>query len=187
MDADMNKYDLEHVVTGHAKMSQAEWESIYRAAWDAYYTPDHLFTILRRAAAKGVGLSRLVAVLFFFAVCTAIEGVHPLQGGVVRLRFRTDRRPGMPVESFFAFWPKTVWRGFANNGRLFVHWLKLERMRRSIHRDPSRHAYMDAALAPVTDDEEERLEIFTHNEGARHAVEHARKVAALTHGESAAA
>src|SRR3954469_5523859 len=110
MDADMNKYDLEHVVTGHAKMSQAEWESIYRAAWDAYYTPDHLFTILRRAAAKGVGLSRLVAVLFFFAVCTAIEGVHPLQGGVVRLRFRTDRRPGMPVESFFAFWPKTVWR-----------------------------------------------------------------------------
>ena len=187
MDADMNKYDLEHVVTGHAKMSQAEWESIYRAARDAYYTPDHLFTILRRAAAKGVGLSRLVAVLFFFAVCTAIEGVHPLQGGVVRLRFRTDRRPGMPVESFFAFWPKTVWRGFANNGRLFVHWLKLERMRRSIHRDPSRHAYMDAALAPVTDDEEERLEIFTHNEGARHAVEHARKVAALTHGESAAA
>ena len=187
MDPDMNKYDLEHVVTGHAKMSQAEWEGIYRAAWDAYYTPDHLFTILRRAAAKGVGLSRLVAVLFFFAVCTAIEGVHPLQGGVVRLRFRTDRRPGMPVESFFAFWPKTVWRGFANNGRLFVHWLKLERMRRSIHRDPSRHAYMDAALAPVADDEEERLEIFTHNEGARHAVEHARKVAALTHGESAAA
>jgi len=187
MDADMNKYDLEHVVTGHAKMSQAEWESIYRAARDAYYTPDHLFTILRRAAAKGVGLSRLVAVLFFFAVCTAIEGVHPLQGGVVRLRFRTDRRPGMPVESFFAFWPKTVWRGFANNGRLFVHWLKLERMRRSIHRDPSRHAYMDLALAPVADDEEERLEIFTHNEGARHAVEHARKVAALTHGESAAA
>jgi len=187
MDPDMNKYDLEHVVTGHAKMSQAEWEGIYRAAWDAYYTPDHLFTILRRAAAKGVGLSRLVAVLFFFAVCTAIEGVHPLQGGVVRLRFRTDRRPGMPVESFFAFWPKTVWRGFANNGRLFVHWLKLERMRRSIHRDPSRHAYMDLALAPVAGDEEERLEIFTHNEGARHAVEHARKVAALTHGESAAA
>jgi hypothetical protein len=187
MDPDMNKYDLEHVVTGHAKMSQAEWEGIYRAAWDAYYTPDHLFTILRRAAAKGVGLSRLVAVLFFFAVCTAIEGVHPLQGGVVRLRFRTDRRPGMPLESFFAFWPKTIWRGFANNGRLFAHWLKLERMRRAIHRDRNRLAYMDAALAPVTDDEEERLEIFTHNEGARHAVEHARKVAALIHGESVAA
>jgi hypothetical protein len=46
---------------------------------------------------------------------------------------------------------------------------------------------MDEALAPVTDDEEETLELFTHNEGARHAVEHARKVAALTHGASAPA
>jgi hypothetical protein len=187
MDPDMNKYDLEHVVTGHARMSKAEWEGIYRAAWDAYYTPEHLFTILRRAVAKGVGASRLVAVLFFFSICTQIEGVHPLQGGVLRLRFRTDRRPGLPVESFFRFWPKTIWRGFATQGRLLSHWLKLERMRRAIARDPNRMSYTDEALAPVTDDEEERLEIFTHNEGARHAVEHARKVQALTHGENVAA
>ena len=60
-------------------------------------------------------------------------------------------------------------------------------MRRAIHRDPNRLAYMDPALAPVSDDEEERLEMFTHNLGARHAVEHARKVAALTHGESVTA
>jgi hypothetical protein len=78
-------------------------------------------------------------------------------------------------------------RGFVTNGRLFGHWLKLERMRRAIHRDPNRLAYMDPALAPVSDDEEERLEMFTHNLGARHAVEHARKVAALTHGESVTA
>jgi hypothetical protein len=187
MDPDMNKYDLEHVVTGHERMTPEQWEDIYRAAWGAYYTPDHLFTILRRAAAKGVGLSRLVSVLFFFAVCVRVEGVHPLQGGVVRLRFRTDRRPGLPIESFWAFWPKTILRGFVTNGRLFGHWLKLERMRRAIHRDPNRLAYMDPALAPVSDDEEERLEMFTHNLGARHAVEHARKVAALTHGESVTA
>ncbi|HWG05050.1 MAG TPA: radical SAM protein, partial [Beijerinckiaceae bacterium] len=30
MDPDMNKYDLEHVTTGHAKMSKAEWEHAYR-------------------------------------------------------------------------------------------------------------------------------------------------------------
>jgi radical SAM superfamily enzyme YgiQ (UPF0313 family) len=187
MDRDMNKYDLEHVVTGHVRMSKEEWASIYHAAWDAYYTPDHLFTILRRAAAKRVSLSRLVAVLFFFAVCVKIEGVHPLQGGVVRLRFRTDRRPGLPIESFWSFWPKAIWRGFAANGRLFTHWVKLERIRRLIQSDPNRLAYMDAALAPVVDDEEERLEMFTHNEGARHAVVHARKIAALTHRENATA
>jgi hypothetical protein len=66
-------------------------------------------------------------------------------------------------------------------------WLLLERIRRDIRRDPLHKDYMDEALAPVTDDEEETLELFTHNEGARHAVEHARKVAALTHGASAPA
>jgi radical SAM superfamily enzyme YgiQ (UPF0313 family) len=42
MDPDMNKYDLEQVVTAHARMSKEEWEGIYRAAWDIYYTPEHM-------------------------------------------------------------------------------------------------------------------------------------------------
>ena len=33
MDPDMNKYDLNHRVTHHPKMSDAEWEEAYRAAW----------------------------------------------------------------------------------------------------------------------------------------------------------
>src|SRR3954466_13976037 len=136
---------------------------------------------MRRAIRPGVGASRLVAVTLLFSICTQIEGVQTGPGGVLRLRFRTDRRPGLPVEQDADFWPKTIWRGFATQGRLLRHWLKLERMRRAIARDPNRMSYTDEALAPVTDDEEERLEIFTHNEGARHAVEHARKVQALTH------
>src|SRR5262245_46508394 len=36
MDPDMNKYDLEHVVTAHPRMTQEEWEGIYNAAWDPY-------------------------------------------------------------------------------------------------------------------------------------------------------
>jgi len=77
MDPDMNKYDLEHVVADHPKMTRAEWDSIYRAAWDAYYTPEHKETILRRAAASGMSISRLQSVLFFFSSCLPIEKVHP--------------------------------------------------------------------------------------------------------------
>ena len=51
MDPDINKYDLDHRVSHHPKMSDAEWEEAYRAAWDVYYTPEHIRTILRRAAA----------------------------------------------------------------------------------------------------------------------------------------
>ena len=51
MDPDMNKYDLNHRVSHHPKMSDAEWEDAYRAAWQAFYTPEHIRTILRRSAA----------------------------------------------------------------------------------------------------------------------------------------
>jgi hypothetical protein len=37
-------------------------------------------------------------------------------------------------------------------------------------------------MAPVADDDVETLELFTHNKAARDAVDHARKVKALTAG-----
>ena len=55
MDPDLNKYDLNHRVTHHPQMSDAEWEEAYRAAWANYYTPEHMRTILRRAAAHPLG------------------------------------------------------------------------------------------------------------------------------------
>ena len=44
MDPDMNKYDLEHVCTGHAIMSKEQWEGVYRDAWARYYTDEHVET-----------------------------------------------------------------------------------------------------------------------------------------------
>ena len=55
MDPDVNKYDLNHRVSHHGKMSDWEWEEAYRAAWDAFYTPEHIRTILRRTAAHPLG------------------------------------------------------------------------------------------------------------------------------------
>ena len=46
MDSDLNKYDLDHRVSHHPKMSDAEWEEAYRGAWSAYFTPDHVRSIL---------------------------------------------------------------------------------------------------------------------------------------------
>src|SRR5205085_5227711 len=51
MDPDVNKYDLNHRVSHHPTMSDSEWEEAYRAAWLAYYTPEHIRTIMRRSAA----------------------------------------------------------------------------------------------------------------------------------------
>jgi hypothetical protein len=40
--------------------------------------------------------------------------------------------------------------------------------------------YTDQAMTPVSDDETQRFELFTHNKSARDAVDHARKIKILT-------
>ena len=105
MDPDMNKYDTEHVVTAHPKMTHGMGE-IYRAAWEAYYTPEHLERILHRAGATGINLSSLAGTLLHFSQFTAVENVHPLQGGIFRLKFRRDRRSTLEIEPIWAFYPK---------------------------------------------------------------------------------
>ena len=77
MDPDLNKYDVEHVCTAHPKMSKAEWEAIYQEAWSLYYTPAHMKTLLRRAAATGVPMVSLAKVLVTFATTVASRESAP--------------------------------------------------------------------------------------------------------------
>ncbi len=187
MDPDMNKYDLEHVVTGHAKMSKAEWEGIYAEAWKIYYTPEHIKTILRRAAVFDLGISHLTGLLWIFSRASELEKVHPLQSGLFRRKYRTDRRSSMPVEPIWQFYPKFVWEVAAKHARGLWHYLEIDRMRRAIQKDPQHKNYFDPSLAPVDDDENDTLELFTHNAGARDEVARTRKIAALTSGTAKAA
>ena len=98
MDPDLNKYELEHVVTGHPKMTNDEWQRAYRSAWDIFYTDEHLETIMRRAAATGINIRSLMPVLMWFSSAVKIENLHPLQWGIFRVKYRKDRRPGLPLE-----------------------------------------------------------------------------------------
>ena len=103
MDPDMNKYDLEHATTAHPEMSKAEWERAYRLAWETYYTPEHVETVMRRATACGMKTIKVMFFLAWFQGSLAIEGLHPLQGGYLRLKYRKDRRSGLPIE------PPVLW------------------------------------------------------------------------------
>src|SRR6185312_481492 len=109
MDADLNRYDVEHVCTAHPKMSRPEWEAIYREAWSLYYSPAHMKTLLRRAAATGLPMNSLIKVLLPFATTHRLEKVHPLQGGLFRLKRPSERRPGLARESGWSFWPRFAW------------------------------------------------------------------------------
>ena len=176
MDPDMNKYDLEHVVADHSLMSHAAWHEVYRSAWQAYYTPEHMTTILRRAAASGMGMHRLAAVLFFFSSYPAVEKLHPLQGGIFRLKYRRDRRPTFPMEPVWAFYPKYWWETASKHVRMAQRWFAIDFMRRRILRDPQHRAYMDQALTAVADDDAETLDLLTQNDAARREVDRAKRI-----------
>jgi hypothetical protein len=180
MEPDLNKYDLEHACTAHGRMTQAEFQQVYRDAWTLYYSPAHMKTLLRRAAATGVPLRSTVRLLVRFACSDRIEGVHPLQSGLVRLRRRTERRPGSPKENLAVFWARTAWETVARNAALLAVFGKLLVWKWAIERDPGVRDYMDQALTPVRDDDGETLELLTKTAGAASAVAHIRKVAELT-------
>jgi hypothetical protein len=180
MEPDLNTYDVEHVCTAHAKMSKAEWEAIYREAWSLYYTPAHLKTLMRRAAATGVPMASLLKVLVSFATTVRLENVHPLQSGILRLKRRSERRPGMPREGFWLFWTRFVWQALYKHTILLALIARLLFWKTVIGRDPAASEYMDQALAPVADDDDTTLDLLTKTTGAADAIAHIRKVAELT-------
>ncbi|MGH6865863.1 MAG: B12-binding domain-containing radical SAM protein [Methyloceanibacter sp.] len=177
MDPDMNKYDVEHVVTAHAKMSKEEWEGAYLSAWGIYYTDDHLETIVRRAYASGINIRSLMPVLFWFSSAIMIENMHPLQWGIFRLKYRTDRRSSLPLENPIIFYSRYA----ADIARkVFVitkRWRHLKSIVRRVEADPVAKLYRDEALTPVEEEDSEHMELYTQNEAARVAVERELRVA----------
>jgi hypothetical protein len=180
MEPDLNAYDVEQVCTAHAQMSKAEWEAIYREAWSLYYTPEHMKTLMCRAAATGLPMGSLLKILVSFATMVRLEDVHPLQSGVLRLKHPSERRPCLPCERPWVFWPRFVWETLYKQFILAGLITRLLVLRISIACDPRARAYMDRALAPVGEDDDATLDLLTKTAGASTAIAHIRKVAELT-------
>jgi radical SAM superfamily enzyme YgiQ (UPF0313 family) len=184
MDPDVNKYDLNHAVVGHARMSKAEWEGVYRAAWETYYTDEHIETVLKRAMATGVSPGKALFLIVWFKGCIGIEGIHPLEGGFLRLKFRRDRRSSVARESPIVFYPKVAAELIWKQVKWAHLYLRLYRMYGQLKKDPRRSEYTDLALTPVTDDEVETMEMF-QSAGAQAFVGRIQQIEKLRRGAAA--
>jgi len=161
MDPDMNKYDLNHVTTEHANMSREQWEQVYQQAWDTYYTPEHIETVLKRARASGISVGKMMFLMLWFYGCHKFEGLHPLEGGYFRHKYRLDRRPGLPIENPLLFYPRRLWEVVHGQVCIALMLLKFAGVRRRIKADSAAFDYTDEALTAVTDDEQEHLELLS--------------------------
>jgi hypothetical protein len=171
MDPDLNKYDLEHYTTAHAKMSKAEWEGIYRDCWKIYYTDAHVETMLRRAVATGCSAKKVALASVAFAGALRIEGVHPLQLGPMRRKIRTQRRYGLPLENPLVFYPRWWFEASVAVIRWVALYLRYRRILARVVKAPDAHRYTDPALQPTGAGEADRVveafaDIIPHTHGA---------------------
>ena len=78
--------------------------------------------------------SRLASLIFYFYASYSTEGVHPLQGGFLRRKTRTQRWPGAAIENPLSFYLQRFCQvAWSLNSALRLR-LKIERIRqRHIH------------------------------------------------------
>jgi hypothetical protein len=159
-------------------MSRLDWEAVHRKAWDTYYTPEHIETVMRRGAVFGMGYKRFEGLAYFHHFATR-ERVHPLEGGLLRRKRRRDRRSELPRENPLTFYPRVVFETLGN----FIALLRIEAKNRAIGKsiaaDPNRFAYSDRSLTPASESDDDTLDLLTHNDVARSAVVKFRKVRRL--------
>jgi hypothetical protein len=162
MDADLNKYDLEHCCTAPARMSKEEWEGVYRDAWRRYYTDEHVERIINRAVATGLKPRKVADVLTAFSGGSRIEGVHPLQLGVVRRKIRTQRRSGMAIENPVIFYPRRFFEWWRVVGQWVALRTRYQRMIARAKKQQAQRPYIDKALTPSKAEDAAGTSDFIH-------------------------
>lgn len=181
MDPDLNKYNLHHRASHHPNMTDEDWEEAYDSAWRSYYSWEHIERVARRSAAiADRNPERVITFMAEFKAIYEIEKVHVLEGGIVRKKYRTDRRPGLPRVPPVIFHLQMAFETASKSLRYALLMMRASRLAKTLRDDPGRYAYSDDAIAPLTTDDERSLALFTETSGGTKAVERQRSYLKLT-------
>ena len=173
MDPDLNKYDLDHRVAIIPKMSDAEWEEAYRAAWSSYYTPDHIRTILRRVAANPRGRPKTtLSTILWFNLMIMFEGVHPLEGGGFRISCGVTAATACRAKARSSSIRATPRRSRSRHGRILVG---LSTGQGDTQGGVGGTRSMDIAIAPPNVSEFESLALYHETTGGEAALTRKRR------------
>ena len=170
LDPDLNKYDLEHVTTTHSTMSPEQWQKLYHDSWAAFYSPEHLETVMRRSVATASNAGNMTFLLLWYYAMVALEKIDPLEGGYLRRKYRNDRRPTLPVESAWVFYPRYVFDLLYKHVKLATLVWRYGSFRRRLKRDPDAPNYMDLALTPVDEECSDERELAVMGAAAKSPV-----------------
>jgi len=161
LEPDMNQYDSVHVTTAHSQMSKQELLDVYRDAWDAYYTLEHVERVIRRSRSWGFITNKVKWMMLTFYCSARIENVHPMDSGLFRRKFRRDRRSGLPIENVVMFYGRYIKEIIFKHVKYFKTYLVYHRIFRRVMKESVPIVENDVAMNPVDIDELEHLELFT--------------------------
>src|SRR6185503_16613225 len=114
------------------------------------------------------------------------EGVHTLEGGVVRRKRRKSRRPTLPLEPALLFYPKFAWESARKAWRYWRGFRQEKALLKRVLNDPARWAYEDLAIRPLNHNELEALDLFHETRGGEEAVAKQHRQEALIEAVKAA-
>ena len=134
--------------------------------------------------ATNISPGKVLFLLVWFKGCITIEKLHPLEGGFLRLKFRRDRRSGLPLEPALVFYPKYFFGTLAKLFAWAALYLRMRLVYLRIKHDPRRQEYMDLALSPVDDEETESRELF-HSVAAEAYVRQEKRLDKISRGAAA--
>jgi radical SAM superfamily enzyme YgiQ (UPF0313 family) len=97
MNADLNNYDSFHETIRHPSFAPGELAASYREAWNNFYSFSYMRDVLLRSNPENYW--NIFLNFIWYRNSALIEGGHPMLHGFFRLKDRTDRRPGIVVES----------------------------------------------------------------------------------------
>jgi hypothetical protein len=100
----------------------------------------------------------------------ALEKIDPLEGGYLRRKYRKERRPTLPVESPWSFYPRYVLDLLSKHVKLAALVWRYGGFRRRLKRDPDARNYTDIALTPVDEDRSDEMELVAMGAGPKSQV-----------------
>jgi hypothetical protein len=109
----------------------------------------------------------MMVLLLWFHFCIVYEKIDPLQGGYFRLKYRRDRRPTLPLESPFSFYPRFLAGMVSKHLRMAQLAWRFHWFTKRLDRDPATKNYNDVALTADIDTDMAELEMLTQISAAR--------------------
>jgi len=99
IESDYNAYDSNRQTIPHPNFAPGELDRVSREAWLDFYSTDNMTAVLQRSH-RGTYWDIFKNYVWYKNALN--EGQHPMISGFLRLKDRTDRRPGSVVEGRWA-------------------------------------------------------------------------------------